>query len=85
MALAKKCDICGKFYERYTTTDKEPNGILIIHSNDTNSDYWSAGRGKMDCCPECLKAVHDCIDKLKHPEVPVKIGDLLGNTDDDLK
>lgn len=66
MALAKKCDICGKFYEPYSVKeDKEPNGVAFIHVNDRNGDWWAAGRGKLDCCPECMESILIHIMRLK--------------------
>ena len=84
MALAKKCDICGKYYEvSGDNYNKSANAIQIRSRNLTNTQYWELDT--YDCCPQCINSIVNLIDNLKNPEGPVKLGDLLGNTEDDLK
>ena len=54
MAIARKCDRCGKFYEYYPKGNKvQHNGVQRIYITITG-DYDS---GKQcDLCPECMKA-----------------------------
>lgn len=66
MAAAKKCDICGRLYEKYYSTgdrsevDKH-NAILFV-----NSEWVRAYAYKpTDCCPECMKAINDFVYSLK--------------------
>lgn len=83
MALAKKCDICGKFYEfSGGNYDKPANAIQLRSRNKTNTQYWELDT--YDCCPKCIESILDHINKLRYPEGPVKLGDLLGNTEDDI-
>lgn len=78
MALAKKCDVCGKLYEHYGKRDTDPNGIMIVHINERHTDYCKIKPDALlDCCPECLNSILEHINKLKNPEGPVKLGDLL--------
>lgn len=54
----RKCDRCGKFYERYGPTfnyPDKPNGIVYAALYD---DHTYRGLKKFDLCPECT-------DKLK--------------------
>lgn len=57
MADAKKCDVCGKFYDYYqgVTLDngKMINGCKIRFTSDNNT-YWSC----LDLCQECMTKVH---------------------------
>ena len=42
MAIAKKCDICGKLYERYNERENQnkPNGFRLM-SIDENKKYYA--------------------------------------------
>ena len=52
MAIARKCDRCGKLYDIYDTKDDrlKPNAIIFT-SKDTDDRHWS--RPVIDLCPEC--------------------------------
>ena len=52
MASAKKCDRCGKLYERYNEkSDRDNiNGILTLNI-DANQQYYS--HKVIDFCPDC--------------------------------
>ena len=55
MALAKKCDRCGKLYEYYPAGSKvEFNGVrrVKIRPDGAQSDCSS----NIDFCPECMSA-----------------------------
>lgn len=64
MALAKKCDICGKLYETYNSKNNQlkPSGIMFVNvcADDT---YYSGN--VTDCCPECMNTITDAINSLK--------------------
>ena len=64
MALAKKCDICGKLYESYNERkDKvRVNGFMFLNI-DTEGKYYV--NDALDCCPECIESVKEHIRKLK--------------------
>lgn len=68
MALAKKCDICGSFYEPYNCNDDpdNPSGIMLVNVCADNT-YFSGD--VTDCCPECMATIMDAIDSLM-PAVP---------------
>lgn len=62
MALARKCDVCGKFYEPYGLQVGDKNGIKFVR---TNSDLTISNLDKLDCCKECLAAIEDAIENRK--------------------
>ena len=67
MAIAKKCDICGKLYEEYNFEQsmENSNGFMLLNI-DRNGDYF---RGPAcDCCPECMKSILEHIDSLAKKE-----------------
>lgn len=57
MANAKKCDICGKFYDHYQNIKLE-NGMTMdgcmIEFASNNGVRWKS----LDLCPECMTKVH---------------------------
>lgn len=65
MAIAKKCDICGKLYEVYNTKNDEENtnGFMFLNL-DCERDYYT--HEPIDCCPECMESIRNCIDRLKN-------------------
>ena len=67
MALAKKCDICGKFYEPYATEyDRQSvNGLAIVFVKE-DGGYRTPPDAITDCCPECMKAIIHYIDGLRN-------------------
>ena len=55
MALAKKCDRCGKLYEHYPTGSKpQYNAIRRLYKTE-NGGITSVGES-IDLCPECMEA-----------------------------
>lgn len=64
MAVAKKCDICGRLYESYNEPNNEDkiNGLMFLNI-DKNQRYFS--HKAMDCCPECMKKIKEFIEELK--------------------
>ena len=68
MANAKKCDICGKFYDHYGSKNPvnfkvmEPNMIDLGYEDKDGADTWT---NQIDCCPTCMKSIQDHIDNLK--------------------
>ena len=64
MAIAKKCDICGKLYERYNELEDQnkPNGFELI-SIDPEGKFY--GYGDIDCCPDCMESILQHIERLK--------------------
>ena len=67
MSLAKKCDICGKLYEPYTTECdfRGVNGIVLVFI-DEEGEYGTPPDTATDCCPECMKAIMYFIDGLRN-------------------
>ena len=73
MALAKKCDICGKLYETYNfrKNQNKPSGIMLV--NVCAGDEYFSG-DVIDCCPECMNTITDAINGLK-PAGPMPCAD----------
>lgn len=62
MAAARKCDICGRFYEPYNNVrdPAKPNGIRLLNiASDTT--FWD--HEKLDCCSECMSVILNFIYK----------------------
>ena len=64
MALANKCDRCGKFYEHYPTGNKmEYNAIGRISKYSSGAicseDY------SLDLCPECMSEFNKFMNESK--------------------
>ena len=66
MAIARKCDRCGKFYEFYPMGHKSQcNGVQRIYRHKNgNLEY----EGKHDVCPECMSAFDEFMIKGKFIE-----------------
>ena len=64
MAIAKKCDICGKLYEQYNVKrdSKKPNGFHLL-SIDSAGKYFVYD--STDCCPDCMESILQHIERLK--------------------
>lgn len=57
MALAKKCDRCGIYYEQQNISFKRQsiNGIQLVDRKANNEVQF--GRVSMDLCPKCLNSL----------------------------
>lgn len=64
MAKAKKCDICGGFFE---IKDDMVDFVLVAN---TQHSFWEQQEStlKMDACPDCVNSILAHIESLK-PEV----------------
>lgn len=62
--LAKKCDICGTFYEAYNYKNnaREPSGIMLVNVC-LDDDYYT--QDVADCCPKCMEAIMNTINHLR--------------------
>ena len=57
MALAKKCDRCGKFYEHYPKGNKsQSNAIRKVQKDDTGGTVNAFANWVIDLCPECMNS-----------------------------
>ena len=65
MADAKKCDICGAFYNTYgkaSTTrreDVEPNTIILGYTGPIVMGFEP--KENYDLCPECLEKFYEFV------------------------
>ena len=64
MAIAKKCDICGKLYERYNELEDQnkPNRFRLIALMRTKKYYVYK---VTDCCPDCMESILQHIERLR--------------------
>lgn len=64
--LAKKCDICGALYEPYNERIDpcNPSGFMLVNVCADGSYYES---DIADCCPKCMAAIMDAINRLRPP------------------
>ena len=55
MALAKKCDRCGKLYEHYPMGNTPKcNAIIKFQRNSAGETINGCCGSKYDLCPECM-------------------------------
>lgn len=59
---AKKCDICGSFYEEYATFEDIINQLLPY---GTNKDILNDLKKIIDVCPKCSDALIKTIGNLR--------------------
>ena len=57
MANAKKCDICGDYYDRSYCADNR-----IVFTYDTKDKYVPVTSIAYDCCPKCMMRIKHLID-----------------------
>lgn len=72
MAIARKCDACGKLYDGYKgciASKRNYNGIKLCYTEPggVNILYESA---RMDLCPDCMQKLIElitpsCVEKRK--------------------
>lgn len=64
MAITKKCDVCGKLYEKYNTKcDKEnTNGFMFLNILD---NQLAIRHNPYDCCPECMTSIRNYVNALR--------------------
>ena len=55
MALAKKCDRCGKLYEHYPTSSKQQYNAIRRLCKNENGGITSEGVS-FDLCPKCMES-----------------------------
>ena len=62
MALAKKCDRCGKFYDEYNFAkdDKNINGIMTLNLDEQDHYYTHE---PLDLCPSCKDSFEKWLNK----------------------
>lgn len=65
--LAKKCDLCGSFYDRYNEKENKnkPNGFCYLNLDDLGKFYKGPS---IDCCPECMKKIQNFVEGLKNED-----------------
>lgn len=69
MALARKCDICGRYYEPYNMFFASgSNDVNTVHLGITDEYNEFHSIVELDCCQDCMKIIKNTIDSIK----PVK-------------
>ena len=68
MAMAKKCDRCGAFYENYTTQRSKKEGrVNTIQTKETDENGNIAFTvNTYDLCPDCMKEFFSWFDLGKY-------------------
>lgn len=61
MAAAKKCNVCGTFYDNYNMDNHESNGLKLTNEYVHNNNYLEY----YDCCPDCMRSIKKYIESLK--------------------
>lgn len=61
MALAKKCDLCGAFYDHDCTV--KHNAFAL---GKKSSDGYPMSDELKDCCPKCMSDILNCLEDCKH-------------------
>lgn len=63
MAIAKKCDICGVYYDSYNEhyNKEKTNGFMFLNI-DIHGKYYAGN--PTDCCPKCMEAIRNYIKSL---------------------
>lgn len=64
MANARRCDICGAFYDSYNVQNNEekPNGFMLVNIDDRQKYFHHY---PYDCCPLCMNSIMKHIESLK--------------------
>lgn len=64
MAMAKKCDRCGKLYEYYPTGNKSQyNAIRRFQRNAVGETITCVKTLTTDLCPECMSEFDEFMTK----------------------
>lgn len=92
MAVAMKCDICKKFYERYNENFSPITPNVFAFGNKAFSHNPRFGKIN-DCCPDCMAKIKNFVAELKTesekipeeeiPEDNPEIDDMEGEEDAD--
>lgn len=76
MAIAKKCDLCGKYYDSYNEKkdSNNTNGIMFINIDDQQKFYKN---DLIDLSPECMESIKKHVERLKSGKIrfEAKAGD----------
>lgn len=68
MAKARKCDICGTYYDEYNTSsrDTKPNTLFFVRKDRCGNNETIHS---FDCCPKCMdRAIYDAEHHKKESE-----------------
>lgn len=59
MALAKKCDACGQFFD-FDPDENKPNGLALVWINQNGQIARTIE--KKELCNSCLSKIEDILD-----------------------
>lgn len=73
MSVARKCDICGRLYEKYTLEGNKTLGFfegdrinaIGFVSDEDNGSFSYYTRNGHHMCPECMDAVVKLLEERK--------------------
>lgn len=70
MSSAMKCDVCGKYYDKYRGIDIFPEvgkaNLVTLYDEQNRVD--SIERKSYDLCPECMKRLLNFLNNSIEPE-----------------
>lgn len=69
MALAKKCDICGDYYDPYEVEmdGKKLNGFTWTWADVLEANEFLCPMDEaIDCCPECMRKIQHFVKTLRN-------------------
>ena len=57
MSLAKKCNVCGKYYENYSMEfeNDEINAFVFVETDEVCR--YDCIKDAVDCCPQCMSSI----------------------------
>lgn len=65
MALAKKCDVCGKLYEHYGADLGHQYNTLFLDYRTVDGRATLIEGRKHDLCPDCMDEIELAINSLR--------------------
>lgn len=70
MAMARKCDRCGGYYEEYNRKKRfvDPVNAVAFVSRHRDGGWTGDKRDSFDLCPNCLEAVANFVRGEEKPE-----------------
>lgn len=64
MAMAKKCDRCGKLHEHYPVANTHGIWNALVLSRTDKNGHTVENSNRMDLCPDCMIALRMFLDRV---------------------
>lgn len=63
MSIARKCDICGSYYDLHgIQSGKENTNVIMFLNEDMNGKHYK--NDVVKCCSRCMKSIRVYIDAM---------------------